>query len=69
MSLLKRSDIDSVVLLMAAAAALLALVAAGASLASPATRPVERPFEVPTPQAALLSHDPLGSPMGETSEP
>ena len=69
MSLLKRSDIDGVVLLMAAAAALLAIVAAGACLTSPAPRPAERPFELLAPQAALLSHDPLGSPMGETSEP
>ena len=62
MSLMERWDIDSVVFMMAAAALLIALVAAGRSLASPAPRRLERPFELLAPQAAPLAHDPVGSP-------
>ena len=61
MSLMERWDIDSVVFMMAAAALLVALVAAGRSLTSPAPRRLERPFELLAPQATPFAHDPVGS--------
>jgi MFS family permease len=61
MSLMKRFDIDGVFYLMASAALLLALVAAGRSLTSSSPPHLERPFEILAPQAAPLAHDPLGS--------
>ena len=59
MSLMARFDIDGVFYLMAAAALLLALVAAGRSFTSPSPPHLERPFEILAPQAAPLAHDPL----------
>jgi hypothetical protein len=45
---------------MAAAAFLLALLAAGRSLTTAPPQHLERPFEILTPEAAPLVHDPLG---------
>jgi hypothetical protein len=61
MSLMERWDIDSVVFMMAAAALLIALVAAGRSLTTSAPKRLERPFELLAPQAASLAHDPAGA--------
>jgi hypothetical protein len=61
MSLMERWDIDSVVYMMAVAALLVALVAAGRSLISPAPKRLERPFELLAPQAAPFAHDPVDS--------
>ena len=58
MSLMRRFDIDGVFYLIAAAALLLALVAAGRSLTSGSPPHLERPFEILAPQAAPLAHDP-----------
>jgi hypothetical protein len=46
---------------MAAAALLLALVAAGWSLATAAPRHLRRPFEILAPQVAPLAHNQLDS--------
>jgi MFS family permease len=59
-SLMARFSIDGVFYLMAAAALLLAALAAGRSSTTPAPVHLERPFEILTPQAAPLAHDPLG---------
>ena len=59
MSLMARFDIDGVFYLMAAAALLLALVAAGRSFTSASPPHLERPFEILAPQAAPLAYDPL----------
>jgi MFS family permease len=59
MSLMARFDIDGVFYLMAAAALLLALVAAGRSFTSASPPHLERPFEILAPQAAPLAFDPL----------
>jgi hypothetical protein len=61
---------------MAAAALLLALLSGGGSLITASPEHLERSFEIPTPQAALLAHDQLGSsgeppsldPVGVASE-
>jgi hypothetical protein len=53
-------DIDGVLYLMAGAALLLAVLAAGRTLARPAPDHRERTFEVLTPQAAPLAHDAAG---------
>jgi MFS family permease len=56
-----RFGIDGVFYLMAAAALLLAVLAAGRSLTSRAPLHLARPFKILTPQAAPLAHDPLGA--------
>jgi MFS family permease len=61
MSLMRRFDIDGVIYLMAAAAGLLALLALARRLTSPPPPHLERPFDILTPQAAPLAHDPLGA--------
>jgi len=58
--LMRRFDIDGVLYLMATAAGALALLAIGRRVTSPAPPHLERPFEILTPQAAPLAHDPLG---------
>jgi MFS family permease len=58
-SLMARFSIDGVFYLMAAAALVLAALAAGRSSTTPAPAHLERPFEILTPQAAPLAHDPL----------
>ncbi len=63
-SLMARFDIDGVFYFMAAAAILLALVAAGQSMATAAPSHLERPFAILAPQAAPLAHDPGGSSDG-----
>ncbi|MDY0885721.1 MFS transporter [Dongia soli] len=64
MSLMRRFDIDGVFYLMAAAASLIALLAVGRSLTSPAPPHLERPFDILTPQAAPVAHDPIGAADG-----
>jgi len=61
MSLKVLFDIDGVFYLMAAAALLLALLAAGRSLTSPSPLHLRRPFKILAPQAAPRAHDPIGS--------
>jgi MFS family permease len=56
-----RFGIDGVFYLMAAAALLLAVLAAGRSLTSRSPRHLARPFKILTPQAAPRAHDPLGA--------
>jgi MFS family permease len=60
-SIMARSGIDGLFYFMAAAAFLLALVAAGWSLATAAPRHLRRPFQILAPQAALLANDSLDS--------
>ena len=60
-SIMARSGIDGLFYFMAAAALLLALVAAGRSLATAAPRHLRRPFEILAPQAAPLAHNQLDS--------
>jgi MFS family permease len=75
-SLMARFNIDGVFYFMAAAALLLAFLAAGRSLTKASPQHLERPFEILTPQAAPLAHDPLGAsnkppspdPVGVASE-
>jgi MFS family permease len=67
MSLMRRFDIDGVLYLMAAAAGALALLAIGRRLTSRAPPHLERPFEILTPQAAPLAHDPVGAADGSRS--
>jgi MFS family permease len=57
MSLMRSFDIDGVFYLMATAAFLLALVAAGKTLTSPSPPQLERPFEILAPQVVSLAHD------------
>ena len=52
-------EIDGVFYLMAAAALILTLLAAGRSFTTTAPHHLERPFEVLAPQATPLAHDPL----------
>jgi MFS family permease len=59
-SLMARFDIDGVFYFMAAAALVLAIVAAARSIMTAPPLHLERPFEILTPQAASLAHDPLG---------
>jgi MFS family permease len=56
-NLMGRFDIDGVLYLMGAAAALLAVIAAARSLTSKAPHHLMRPFTVLAPQAAALAHD------------
>ena len=58
-SLMERFGIDGVLYLMGAAALLLALIAAGRSLTSATPRPLARPLEILTPQAAIVAQDAL----------
>jgi hypothetical protein len=51
--------IDGVFYFMAAAALFLTFLAAGRSLTTAAPYHLERPFEILTPQATALAHDPL----------
>lgn len=67
--LMARFGIDGVFYLMAAAAFVLAVFAAGRSLTSPSPLHLERPFKILAPQAAPLAHDALGSPGGPPEEP
>ena len=60
-NLMARFDIDGVLYFMAATAFLLALLAAGRSLTTRAPPHLERPFQILTPQAAALAHDPPGA--------
>jgi MFS family permease len=53
-----RLDINGVLYLIAAAALILALLAAGRILLTAAAPRLERTFELLTPQAAPLAHDP-----------
>lgn len=64
MSLMRRFNIDGVFYLMAVAAGLLALLAISRSLTSRQPPHLERPFEILTPQAASLAHDPEGATDG-----
>jgi MFS family permease len=52
-------EIDGVFYLMAAAALILTFLAAGRSLTRTPPHHLERPFEILTPQATPLAHDPL----------
>ena len=61
MSLMRRFDIDGVFYLMAAAAGLLAVLAATRSLTTLPPPHLGRSFEILTPQATPLAHDPFGS--------
>jgi MFS family permease len=54
-------DVDGVLYLVAAAAALLAVVAVSRSLVKAPPPHLERSFEILAPQAAPLAHDSLGS--------
>jgi len=58
-SLMTRFEIDGVFYFMAAAALLLAIVAGLGPLRTPAATHREVPFEILTPQAGPLAHDPL----------
>ena len=58
-SLMARLEIDGVFYFMAAAVTLLVLVASGASFMTPGSSQQETPFDILTPQAGALAHDPL----------
>lgn len=60
-SLMARFKIDGVFYFMAAAVLLLVLVASLGSLITPAPRQRKAPFEILTPQAGPLAHDPVDS--------
>jgi MFS family permease len=60
-SIMSRSGINGLFYFMATAALLLALVAAGWSLATKAPRHLRRSFEILAPQAAPIAHAPLDS--------
>ena len=60
-SIMARSGINGLFYFMAAAALLLALVAAGSSLATAAPRHLRRPFEILAPQTAPLAQNQLDS--------
>jgi MFS family permease len=66
-SLMARFDIAGVFYFMAAAALILALLAAGRSITFAAPKRLRRPFEILTPQATSIAHDPPtdGSPPEE----
>lgn len=66
-SIMARSGINGLFYFMAAAALLLALVAAGSSLATAAPRHLRRPFEILAPQTAPLTQDQLDSSDGALS--
>jgi MFS family permease len=59
--LMARFEIDGVFYFMATAVLLLALVAGLASLMAPSPSHLKPPFEILTPQAGPLAHDPLSS--------
>jgi MFS family permease len=59
MGFMERFGIDGVLYMIAAVAALLALMAAATSLTSAPPRHVKRTIDILTPQAAILSQDPL----------
>jgi hypothetical protein len=61
MSLMRRSGIDSVFYLIAAAALLLALLAASRALTSAAPPHLARTFSILSPQATPVAHDPRGA--------
>jgi len=61
MSLMRRFSIDGVFYLMAGAALLLALLALSRRLTSESPPRLERTFDILTPQATALAHDPLGA--------
>jgi MFS family permease len=67
-SIMARFDINGVLYFMAAAAFLLATVAMQRSLTTAPPPHQERSFEILTPQAAPLAHDPLGA-TDESPEP
>ena len=58
-SLMTHFEIDGVFYFMAAAALLLAIVAGLGVLMMPAPKHLEAPFEILSPQAGPLAHDPL----------
>jgi len=66
-TIMARSGINGLFYFMAAAALLLALVAAGSSLATAAPRHLRRPFEILAPQTAPLTQDQLDSSDGALS--
>jgi MFS family permease len=61
MSLMRHLDIDGVFYLMAGAALLLAVLAATRRLSSAAPPHFKRTFNILTPQATPLAHDPVGA--------
>ena len=60
--------IDGVFYFMAVAALILTFLAAGRSFTTTAPHHLERPFEILTPQATPLAHDPL-DPSDELRSP
>ena len=60
-AIMTRFDIDGLLYFMAAAAVLLALAAAGRSWMRAAPPRQDRPFDILTPQATPLAHDPAGT--------
>jgi MFS family permease len=58
MSLMRRFDIDGVFYMMAAAAGLLAILAAGRMLTSQSPPHLARTFRILAPQPTPLAHDP-----------
>ena len=64
-SVMTSFGIDGLFYFMAAVTVILALVAAVSSMVRAAPQQLQRPFEILTPQAVSLAHDPLGSPCGE----
>jgi MFS family permease len=60
-SLMTHFEIDGVFYFMAAAVLLLALVAGLGSFTAPPPKQLQAPFEILTPQAGPLAHDPLES--------
>jgi hypothetical protein len=66
--LMARFNIDGLFYFMAAAAFLLAFLAAGRLLTTAAPPHGKRPFEILTPQAAPLAHDPIGAPDQPASQ-
>lgn len=59
MSLMRRFDIDGVFYMMAAAAGLVTILAAGRTLTSRSPPHLKRTFQILAPQATPLGHDPL----------
>ena len=66
MGLLRRFDIDGVFYMIAAAALLIALLAAGRSLTSAPPPHLARTFDILPPQPTPLIHDPSGAAYGES---
>jgi len=67
-SLMERFGIDGVLYLLGAAALLLALIAASRGLTSATPRPLARPLEILTPQAAIVALDALSA-TPQSAEP